>query len=269
MSQLKISTLVEQVLALKKDSEVNLLEVDQTLIAGRTALKNSATQQYLETFAVLKSIIGNHAGGIFVRGAGATKFAELAAVEAPALVLDASEVYRKVAEHWYPTVRVDKVFAIDCVMPLLGGLNQLLSPLGIREIARPDFGNHFGRPVNTLEDATEVTRSLLRGTVGDDLNGLYLNHRLTEEVVKAEWDLNVVPVVILNTSEAEVSARDGLAAGLFYGRNIAVMVDENVGKKEVGAALRRLRAMIRGEPLPLNESTTSENFDNPKHETAE
>lgn len=273
-----ISELVAQVLELKEASEVNLLDVDPTVLPGRTALRNSAFQQYLEHFAVLKTVLGEHAGAIFVLGPGADTFAKLAEAQGPALVLDAAEMYRKVAEHWYPTVRVDKVFAIDCVMSMLGGMTQLLAPLGIREIARPDFGKHFGRQVLDLDDATAVTRDILRETVGDDLNGLYLNNRLVEEAVKAEWDLKVVPVVIVNATKTELEAKDGLAIGLFYGRNIVTHAGEPVGKSEVLQACKQLHARMKKheahatvalEAFKVPDSPQVEGFDEPKHEPNE
>jgi hypothetical protein len=246
-----IAKLVKQVVSLKKESEVTLFDVPGDLIAGRTALRNAALQQYQETFQVLKAAIGAHAGGIFLTGPGAVAFADIAQVEGPSLLLSVSEMYAKVAEDWYPTVRVDQTFALDCIMSFLGGVNKLLGPLGIRELARPDFGKHLGRPVHSFEDAVAITRDVLRETVGDDLNGLYLNHRLAEEAAKAEWSLSVVPVVFLNATEAELKAPNGLVDGLCAGRNIVGAVEkETVTKAEVLSVFERLRVKMSPQKQP-------------------
>jgi len=245
MSKPDISQLVQQAVDWKKESEADLLAVDQTLVAGRTALRNAALQKYQETFMVLKAAIGSHAGGIFVAGPGAEAFAKLAVEEGPAIVLDAAEMYKKVAEAWYPTVRVDKVFALDCLMSFLNGLGSLLPPLGISRVSPPDFGKHLGRKVEDIQDAIDISRDVIRETVGDDLNGLYLNHRLTEEVVKADWDMTIVPVVVINAVLDEVKSKDGLFNGLFYGRNVGVAAKETtVEKEEVLAAFKTLRAKM-------------------------
>jgi hypothetical protein len=256
MSKPNISKLVEQVVALKAESEVSLVDVPADLIAGRTALRNTAIQQYQEAFQVLRAAIGAHAGGVFVTGPGAKAFAALAVEEGPALSLDVAELYAKVTEGWYPTVRVDRTFALDCLMSFLGGLTRILPPLGIREVQRPDFSKHLGRKVNSFEDAVAVTRDILRETVGDDLNGLFLNHRLAEEAVKAEWDLAVIPVVFVNASEAELTASNGLVDGLCAGRNLIIETkSETVDEKEVLAAFKDLRIKLNPSKHPTNQTT--------------
>lgn len=248
----EISKLVEKVVSLKKDSEVSLIDVEVALLPGRTALRNAALQEYHETFETLKSAIGAHTGGIFVFGPGTRPFAVLAATEGPSITLDAAEMYAKVAEQWFPTVRVDQVFAIDCVMPFLGAYQTiLLAPLGIRELLRPDFGVFFGRPVKVFGDAVLLTRDIMRATYGDVLNGLYLNHRLAEEVVKQEWDLNFIAAVIIGATEEEVHAKDGLLTGLFYGHNITLTTKTDaIEKPQVLATFKRLANKLNPNTKP-------------------
>lgn len=236
-----ISKLVEKVVTLKKESEVDLVTVEPTLLPGRTTLRNQALQGYHENFETLKAAIGASAGGIFVSGVGARTFAAIAETEGPSITLDAVEMYAKVAEVWFPTVRVDQVFAIDCIMPFLGAYQTvLLAPLGIRELLRPDFGKFLGTPVKVFADAVLLTRDIMRTTYGDVLNGLYLNFRLAEEAVKREWDLNFIPAVVVGATEDEVTAKDGLLT-LFYGHNITVNTKtENIEKPQVLAAFKRL-----------------------------
>lgn len=234
-----ISDLVLQVCTHKLEADVSLLDVPNELLPGRAALKNAAFHQFEAGLAALRSVIGQYTMGIFVSGPGAKAFSEVAEDEGPALVLDVSEMYRKVAEAWYPTVRIDKVFALDCLIPFIGATNNLLGPLGVRQIASPDFGGFFGRPVTCLEDAVAVTRDILRKTVADDLNGLYLNNALAVRAVEAEWDLAVVPVVLLNATPDEEKV---LLTDLFYGHNIAYTAQNpNVEKNEVLITFKHAR----------------------------
>lgn len=244
MNKSDISKLIEQAATLKQESEVSLVTVDPSLVPGRTTLRNQALQAYQETFAVLRAAIGNHAGGIFVVGPGAAAFAALAEEEGPAITLDASRMYREVAEAWFSTVRVDKVFALDCLISFLNGLGSLLPPLGVARVPPPDFGKYFGRKVESLQDAVDLSREIIRETVGDDLNGLYINHRLAEQAVLTGWDLAVIPVVLINTTLDEVKSKDGLFSGLFYGRNVGVAAKADVTKEDVLAAFKSLRAKM-------------------------
>jgi hypothetical protein len=257
MAKSKLAELVAQTAEWKRESEVDLLNVDSTVLPGRTAMKNAALQKYQETFTVLRSVVGLHAGGIFVSGPGAKSFAEQAAESGPAIVLDASEMYSKVAAAWYPTVRVDKVFALDCIMAFLGGVQSVLPPLGIRELARPEFGSFFGRSVESMDDAIAVTRDILRATVGDDLNGIYLNHRLAEEVVAAEWDLATIPVVYLNYVPEELVGESSLFFGLNSGHNIPLVSSDQPTKAEFVEVFKKIRSFFRTSKqaaAPTNDS---------------
>jgi len=239
MTDPNIVDLIAKTVAAKQQAEASLLEVDQFLMPGRQALKNAAAQSFRDLFFALGGVIGQYTGGIFVHGPGAVKFSELAEDEGPSLTLDAAEMYVKVAAEWFPTVRVDKVFALDCLPAFLTGVNKILSALGVRSIAPAEFGKYFGRPIQTIEEATNLSREILREVVGDDLNGLYLNNRLAEKVVETEWDLKIVPAVILNTTSEEAAGE--LFRGLFYGRNILVKVNENVQMNDLVHAFRHVK----------------------------
>lgn len=244
MDKTGIVELIAAAVNYKKEAEVDLSLVDITLVAGRTLLRNQARHNYDAAFLALTQVIGLHAGAIFVTGEGAAKFADIAKEKAPAIVLDAAELYRRIAEKWYPTVRVDQVFALDSVISMWDGTMQCLPSVGVREIAKPEFGRFFGRPVHTLEDAIEVTRDILRSTVGDELNGLYLNRRLADEAVREEWDLKRIPVVVVGASREELTAPQGLLNGLFYGHNIVVATKETVEDSEVAEACKALRTKM-------------------------
>jgi hypothetical protein len=252
-----ISELVSQVVAEKKASEVDLLDVPGELMPGRQALKNSSLQKYQELFGVLRSVISTHSGGIFAAGPGAQKFADIAEDAVPALVLDATELYSEIAKVWHPTVRIDHIFAVDCLPAFMMGLNSMLFPLGVRRIAAPDFGQRFGTPVKSFEDAVNLTREIVRMTVGDDLNGLYLTHRLAEKAVAEDWELKFITVVVVNATESEATGE--LGAHLFPNRAIFISPPENCDENAVLIACKHLRAKVSGKtsPTPNDENENS------------
>lgn len=267
-----IADLIEQVATEKQASEVDLTECPNELRPGRQSMKNASLQKYTELLGILRGAIGNYSGGVFVSGPGAKAFADLAEDEAPALVLDASELYRGIAEVWFPTVRVDKVFAVDCMPAFIMGLNAALFPLGVRRITPPDFGQRFGTRIESLDDATNLTRDILRTTLGDDLNVLYLRSRLAEKAVAETWDLKFITVVVLNATINETNAGT-LFYDLFYGRSVEVKdVPENVDTNAVIIACKHLRAKVTGKttsPTQTNENDQTETSpDNDEDETS-
>lgn len=258
-----IADLISQTVAEKHNSEVDLTECPSELLPGRQALKNSSLQKYEELFGLLRVVIGSHSGGIFVTGPGAVKFAEIAEDEAPALVLDAAELYSGIASVWFPTVRVDKVFAVDCMPAFIMGLNSSLFPLGVRRIHPPDFGQRFGTPVNSFDDAVALTRDILRTSLGDELNGLYLSDKLAKLAVAADWDLKFITVVILNATEAETSGE--LGRDFLFGRSIVTAPPENTDLNDVVIACKHLRAKVTGKTSPTQTDETSpDDTDKPK-----
>jgi hypothetical protein len=247
-----IADLIAAAVTHKRESEVPLHDCPSELLPGRTGLKNAAAQSYMETYALLRTNIAEHSGGIFVTGPGAQSFAAIAEDEAPALVLDAAEMYDGIAKVWFPTVRVDKVFAVDSLPSFMMGLNEVLFNLGVRRIIPPDFGKRFGTPVTSFEDAVNLTREILRTTLGDDLNVLYLRSRLTDKAIAAEWDLKFITVVVLNATLDETHAgtlfNDLFFSGTTVARSIPVETkNETAEKNDVLIACRHLRAKLSGK----------------------
>jgi len=249
-SKKNIADLIAQLVALKKSSEEDLLDCPNEVLPGRQALKNSALQSYNEMFGILRGAIGGYSGCIFVSGPGSQRFADLAEDGAPAIVLDASQLYAEIAAVWHPTIRVDKVFALDCLPAFMLGLSAQLGPLGVRSITPPDFTNRFGTKVESFADAVNVTRDIVRATLGDDLNVLFLTHKLSEKVIAEEWELRFVTVVVLNATTAETHP-----GTLFndlcnaHGACHNVMVEnaaENVDENAVLIACKHLRAKFLG-----------------------
>lgn len=244
MNKPDLTTVLDDLLTAKQESEQTLYDVEPHLRPGRETLKNQALHRAQDLYATLRTILPASTGGIVVSGPGGLKFSEIAENEGPALTLDVSEMYKRIAEVWFPTVRVDRRFALDCLPAFLEGVAKLLPSMGVRTIANPDFKDIFGRPVETFEEAVTLTREVMRATVGDDLNVLYLVNRLTEKVVEAEWDLAFVPVVLLNASREEV---DGALFDQMF-TNVHVTAPENVEKNDVLAAFKSLRAKRVQQP---------------------
>ena len=256
-----LPNIVEKLLDLKAAKDRLLHDVPNHLLPGAEMVKHNAAQEFEELRAVLRGGLPALSAAIFVRGPGAAAFADIAVDEELGLTIDASTMYREIAKEWYPTTEGVGVkhFAIDSIPTFLGGLNKVVYPMGVRTIAPPDFNPIFNRKVETFEDAVDVTRDLLRATVGDELSALYIVSLLTDKVLDECWTAPVAPVILTNTTEEE--AKGELFERLFNGRNILLNAPENVDKNAVTIAFKHLREKL---PRQHKQSNNQQPANNPK-----
>ena len=251
---------IQQININKTASEVSLVDVDFSLLPGRCALKNAALARYNEQMNELVASVGDYAGGMFVRGPGAVAFTEIAEDEGPAITIDVTELYRLITTGWYSTVRQDGVFALDSLLSFQGAVGQILSQLGVRSIPIPEFGPYLGRVLSSFEDGVALTREIIRGTVMDDLLGLYIDFAVAHKIVREQWELNIVPVSLVNASQAEIEGE--LFQRLFSGHNIVVDTKPCPENNDVIVAFRQLRAKM--QPTSATTSAANETANAPK-----
>lgn len=239
-----IRPLVEKLQTLKEAKDKPLHSENYFAMPGFEQQKKRSEQDYGESLNELRVLAPQCAAALFITGPGAKAMADIFADEEWGLVLDAEALYRRIAERWYPTtdgVGIRK-FSIDNLITFIGGVNQALYPLGVSRIAPPDFNPFFGRPIENVNDATVLTRDVLRITVGDDLNAIQLNADLADRIVADGWDAAVVPVAIVNATKEEV---DGELRGLlFNGRSLVVEAPENVDKNATLIAVKHLKELF-------------------------
>lgn len=130
-------------------------------------------------------------------------FASIAKKEADVLVLNADDLYKRLAQPIDAALGTQRTFTATYVPMLLRGMKEVGDELAIREIAAPKFSSET--PI--LEDSgavVELVREVVRDSSGDDLNRLYLADKLTDQALAVRYKGSVVPVIVLGAGPDEV-----------------------------------------------------------------
>ncbi len=245
-----LADLIAEVQSLRAQTVDIPFDTPGHLVAGKELARNVMKAQLAEKQKVLDGLLPKAAAAIFVDGIGRVKFAEIAEdIETiSSITIDASDFYRSIAREWFPQVRRDGTFQIDCITQFVGSLHAKLYPLGVQAMRPPNFTGFLGRDVSDFVKAINLTRDIIRDAVGDDLVALYIQSQLTEKVLAVEeWGGSSIPVVIINATPEETET---LLPKLFTGRNITFTADANIEKNDVIIAFKHLRAKLNPNSKP-------------------
>jgi hypothetical protein len=239
---MNLSETMKKMLAARKVVEVGINPDNPSYLAlGRELLLNQAKAEVRELTVELTKIIENVSGGVFISGPGAQKFADLAEDEG-AVVVDASALYTTIAD---PVERVlvtsDRYWRIDCLQAMYGVLSKYADKLGIRWMKPLDTSKYVDARLLTREDTVQAVRNIVRTALADDLNVMVLKSDVVEKIIKDEYNLNVVPVIVLNATADEIP---GLATA-FGNRSITVTAKENAEKNDVITAFLHLKPQFK------------------------
>jgi hypothetical protein len=192
--------------------------------SGLIAAKNAAIQECEKLSKKVQGLVNLDSAAVFLLGPPAKQqeFAEIAEDEADAIVIDAQEFYKVVADFVEPHLGKDRSWLFGCNTALLNVLRMLGNQLGLLYFTLPNSSTLAG---NVVEDMQATIKGLIRGVNGDDFNAAYLANTVYGRVMQSEYEGDVVMVVVLNADEEE--AKGDLAAKLFSGRTLHI----NVGKK--------------------------------------
>jgi hypothetical protein len=115
-----------------------------------------------------------------------------------------------------------------------------MEELNINHVPAPEFSRFVGREVKTRDELADLCREMLRSQdVAEDLNTLFIQHKVGEEALKGEISTKFLPVLVVEAAADEVKA---LVEKLFFGRNVTIEVKgETAENNEVVIALNKLK----------------------------
>jgi hypothetical protein len=176
-----------------------------------------------------KTALFKSAVAIFPEGEAAkvAEFALLVRDENEGLSVNAHALYERLADALEPTFSEARTWGIAQTHKLHLLLQEVMFELSIAEIPFPSTAQEVVVP--TREALVAQVRSMLRDSVGDDLNRLYLEKLIVDEATKIRYTNERTPVLILGASQDEAPA---LAKFMALGSFRIKITNEDVVNKD-------------------------------------
>lgn len=139
--------------------------------------------------------------GFFVSGPGAEAFAKIGEEEASTLTIRADALYRRLAEPVEPSLGHTREFGVNQMARFLRGLGDVSRELEVTSLVAPKLmeSGHLA----TYEDVVAHIRTMVRFTVGDDLNRIFLSREIAKAALAARYSSPVLPVVFIGLADVE------------------------------------------------------------------
>jgi hypothetical protein len=205
---------------------------------------NAAKNDIARLTAEVRNLTNQVSGGIFVTGPGTDAFAAIAEDEGGAVTVDAGALYERLTDVVERVLEsnASREWRIDIVRALVANLAGLANRLGIAYMKPIDTTKYTRCSLPTRADTLAMVRDVVRTALLDELNGLLLQQDIADAVIKAEYEQNVVPVIVRNAHPDDVV---GLGAFTFNKRFVTVTTKEVVEKSDVITAFKHLKPLLK------------------------
>jgi hypothetical protein len=241
----KITQLVKKISAVREIASENLESVPYSIRPGLEMAKNQAALELTRLTGELGYAVLGNMGGIYLSGKPESmeQFKAIAEDEGAAICVDCNGLYKTIVNQVF-TGNAPGVFkvGINQVGNFVNAVFTLNSLLGFRG-PNGSFGHCIGREFTSFDEAVDFVKKEVRMQYGDDLNVLFLRHGIVNRVVASDYEQNVVPVVVSNASQEEVTGT--LNAYLFGDANLVVDAGESCDKAVVIRAFRDLKGLLK------------------------
>lgn len=253
-----IKQLAEDIEKFSKLANTDLDELSPAVRAGwASTIENSKTKLKELERQYSQQVARNSAAVLLLGPADkAQQLADLIKSKGEGFVVDASALYRRLAQHIMPTMRDDGrsvEWGITQTSRLIGALREIGPELGLTELPMPD---RVEQPsVATFDDVLRHVKHVIRSSSGESLNKLYIEKELVKQALAIRYTGAVVQVIVLGASEDE--AYD-LGRMFGFGCFSEILSDEDeVGEPLMLAVFERATAALsRGKRAAISGKDT-------------
>ena len=220
-------------------ANLNLDDVPRNVRAGRESQKRDA-EANMETFrdryagALRKAVFG-----LAVVGPDTEEFVRIAKEEAEVLVVDGSELYKRIADRVAPSMGTNREFGVSHYSTVITELRTIAQELNVFSMPSPKWSEpvSVGDEVGLLKHIT----SMVDSGVGLDLAALYITRQILTAGLAAGADKNTVPVLVTGLGDKATQ----MLPKLFHeGRNALVQANE-VNKEFVLDTFNKVKKQIK------------------------
>ena len=185
-------------------------------------------------------LVKEGAVAIFLLTDDPREFASIAKEDFGTINLDSQELYRRIAAYIVPGLGPHHEFGAHQAGQMVAALRELGEELGMNSMPAP---KHTILPV-VVKDEKEVTdyiRSVIRASMGDELNLNFLERKLVAQTLEAGFTNPAVPVLIIGAEEGEIEA----LSKLFKVPSSTVKVTGPVNKDVVTKKFTEIKNKLR------------------------
>jgi hypothetical protein len=201
----KIETLCQEIVQLKGIMSRDLENWDPKTRGGQEILKRESQDKLEKLGLEYAEYLKRSAVSVVLTGApeDVQEFVTIArqeSAEAP-VVLDAQELYRRLAEEASPGIGPSRYFGVSAVGLVIQGLAAIGKDLGISYVDAPVFTYDVLVPDEAA--VINVIRDGIRATTGNDLQRLYLRLKTYEQALAIGYSTSLIPVFITGGHSSE------------------------------------------------------------------
>jgi hypothetical protein len=166
--------------------------------------------------------------------------------EGEGLVVDASALYKRLADEIEPTLSDSRQWGVGQTQKLHMSLQEVMHELGLVELPMPDRNSM--PVVRTYEDVVGHVRDIVRSACGEFLNKLYLEAQAVKSALRIRYTNTLTPVLITNARDDEA----GELAKSFAKGSAEIMVtkEDDVDKDFVYKVFKQVNSVINKENKP-------------------
>jgi hypothetical protein len=229
-------------------ASIQLSEVPPGDLYQMEGLKRDAMRKVAAAQKELSEVARQSLVGIFVNGAPeeCKKWAEIAEDGGASFTVNAREIYERIFDRVMSSTPDRMELGVNQLSILLGEIQAIAIQCGARGLPSMNIGRMVGARYQTREEGIQhFYESIIFPFLGDELNVLYIQKKVTDELQKVDYQQNFVPVVVLNATKQE--AEGELAAKLFWGANLSVDTEAPVDREQVSRAFKKLKGLLKNK----------------------
>jgi hypothetical protein len=211
-----------------------------------THLKNEAQGRVEKLKVEYAQRIRASSVGIFLYGDSdrLQAFTAIAEEEAGVLAVNAGELFERLAMRVEASLGASREFGPTQLQGLIEALSTLSKDMGIRSMPKPKLQDLVA--VADQQELIQHVRRLVESAVEGDLLRLYVDQKVNEVAVEAQFAGSVLPVAVLGTSREDLAV---LAPLFTHSVSVEVGTSEDgaVDREYVLSKLEAMKKSLKGK----------------------
>jgi hypothetical protein len=241
---MEVKKLLEEIELTENVANEDIAGWDPRTVIGKQMSKNQAATRLDVLRDQYRQALAEAAVGILLDASPdlQQEYAAFAEDEAGTITVDANEMYLQIGKRVFPSIGRDKLFTATQSALMFETIEEIAVHVQAPLTLTAPVGTPHNSIVQNEQECANLIRDTIRKAIGDGLLKLYIEKQVIEKALAVRYNSNVVPVVVVNATPAEVV---GLEKALFMGRNFPVKLTGNVSKESVLKSLRQIKKQIQ------------------------
>lgn len=221
-------------------ANINLDDVPVKVRAGKESQKRDALSNVEDFRDRYGAALRKAAFGLALSGPGSEEFIRVAKEEADVLVVDGSELYKRIADRVAPSMGTNREFGVSQYSAVITELRAIAQELNVYSMPSPKWTE----PVNVGDDVGLLKHitSMVDSGVGLDLAALYITRQILTAGLAAGANKTTVPVIVTGLGD---KAAEMLPKLFHEGRSLLVDAPKDVTKEFVLDTFTKVKKQIK------------------------